>query len=74
MAKTTAPCSMDESMSLEIIMAFLSSHGIPWRFCEAFKGAYTPDLLNIQNFHNMYLLRQIPSTSIPQDSYFLTAC
>ena len=32
------------------------------------KGALISDLLNIQKFHNVHLLHQIPSTSIPQDS------
>ena len=38
MAETGAPEKVDESMSVEDVVAFLSSHGIPRRFCEAFEG------------------------------------
>ena len=41
MAETTAPYSVDESMSVEDVVDFLSRHGIPRRFCEAFEGIVT---------------------------------
>ena len=41
MAETSAQEKVDESMSVEDVVAFLSSHGIPGRFCEAFEGKVT---------------------------------
>lgn len=37
MAETGAQ-RVNESMSVEDVVAFLSSHGIPGHFCEAFEG------------------------------------
>lgn len=57
MAETdaAAPERVDESMSVEDVVAFLGSHGIPGRFCEAFEGNATVRG-SVGFFHNLCLL------------------